>query len=182
MLRKSLENKKVAMIVAFRDFRDEEYFIPKNVLERAGADITTVSTSLGKAIGVGGGDIEVDVLLDNFSADSFDAVIFIGGGGALKYLDNEISYNIAREAVSKNKTLAAICIAPVILAKAGVLSGKKATVWSSPMERSPIRILKQEGVIYQDNGVVVDNNIITAIGSVAAKEFGEAVIEVLTRG
>lgn len=174
-----ISNKKVAMIIAFRDFRDEEYFLPKEILEKAGVEIKTVSTEKGTALGADGGEVEVDLLISDINISDFEAVVFIGGPGALKYLDNENSYRVARETISQEKILAAICISPVILAKAGVLSGKKATVWSSPMDRSPVRTLEEKGATYEDKPVVVDGKIITANGPAAARQFGEAIIEAL---
>lgn len=176
----TLENKKIAMIIAFRDFRDEEYFIPKKILEEAGAEITTVSNKSGIAVGADGGDVEVDLLLESLNPVDFDAVVFIGGSGCLGNLDNEESYRIIQETVSQNKVLASICISPVILAKAGVLEGKKATVWSSLLDKSSVKILQKNGAIYQADAVVVDDKIITANGPAAAKRFGETLIEVLT--
>ena len=197
MVEKTLEGKKIAMIIAFRDFRDVEYFIPKEILEKVGAKITTCSTKMGTAIGADGGDTEVDILLENLnpaefddlqgksshdsiqSISSFDAIVFIGGPGCLQHLDNESSYKVAREVVKQNKVLGAICVGPMILAKAGVLSGKKATVWSSPMDKSPIRTLEEGGAIYEDKPVVVDGRIVTGNGPGAAKEFGEKLVKVL---
>jgi len=175
-----LGNKKIAIIIAFRDFRDQEYFIPKQVLEGAGVEITTVSASLGVAIGADGGEVRIDILLENLKPENFDAVIFIGGPGCLKYLDNENSYKVIKETISKNKVLGAICVSPVILAKAGILEGKKATVWSSPLDKSQIRILEENGVVYQSGLVVIDGKIITGNGPLAAKEFGEAIVRGLT--
>lgn len=180
MAEKTLENKKIAIIIAFRDFRDAEYFVPKEILEKAGAKIITVSTKFGTAIGADGGDVEVDILLENLNPAEFAGIVFIGGPGCLQYLDNENSYKIAKETISQNKVLGAICVSPVILAKAGVLSGKRATVWSSPMDRGPVRILKENGAIYEDRGVVVDGKIVTGNGPEAAKEFGEKLVKVLT--
>ena len=177
---KNLEGKKVAMIIAFRDFRDAEYFIPKEILEKAGAKITTVSTKMGTAIGADGEDTQIDLLVENLNPADFDAIVFIGGPGALDYLDNENSYRVARETVEKDKILGSICISPVILAKAGVLSGKRATVWSSPLDRSPVKILKENGAIFEDKNVVVDGKIVTANGPEAAQEFGQKLIEGLT--
>ena len=177
---KTLDGKKVAMIIAFKDFRDEEYFVPKEALEKAGAEIKTASNKMGRAIGADGGDTEVDLLVSEINPAEFHAVVFIGGPGCLENLDNESSYRVIKEAVSQNKVLASICISPVILAKAGVLEGKKATVWSSVMDRSPVRILKDNGAIYQDEDVVVDGKIITGNGPGVAKEFGETIVEVLT--
>ena len=176
---KELQGKKVAMIIAFRDFRDEEYMIPKKVLESAGAEIITVSTSLGEAIGKLGGEAEVNALLKDIKVEDYDAVLFIGGPGAFKYIDDETCHQIAREIIENNKVLGAICIAPTILAKAGVLEGKKAVVWSSVMDKSAVKILKEAKAVYQDNPVVVDGKIITASGPIAAKKFAEAIIETL---
>ena len=89
-----LENKRIAIVIAFRDFRDPEYFVPKQVLREAGAEITTVSTSFGLAIGADGGEAEVDLLLENLNPKDFDTIVFVGGPGCLKYLDNEKSYKI----------------------------------------------------------------------------------------
>lgn len=174
-----MTDKKIAMIIAFRDFRDEEYFIPKQVLEAAGAEITTVSNKSGTAVGANGGDIEVGLLLEDLNPADFGAVVFIGGSGCLENLDNEKSYRIAKETVSQNKVLASICISPVILAKAGVLEGKKATVWSSLMDKSGVKILENEGAIFQSDSVVIEGKIVTANGPNAAKEFAEAIINLL---
>jgi len=168
------------MIIAFRDFRDEEYFIPKLVFQNNGATIRTASTEIGEAVGSQGGTIQIDISLNNLRVSDFDAIVFIGGQGAPKYLDNETSYQIAKNAVSENRILAAICISPTILAKAGVLSGKKATVWSSVLDKSAVKILRENGAIYEDSAVVVDGNIITANGPAAAEEFGEKVSQLLT--
>jgi len=167
------------MVIAFRDFRDEEYFIPKQTLESAGAFITTASTSSGKAIGKLGGEAEVNVLLEDLKVAGYDAVLFIGGPGAANYNEDETCQRIARETVGANKVLGAICIAPAILAKAGVLEGKKATVWSSIMDKSAVKILEEGGADFQKEPVVVDGKIVTASGPSAAKEFAQKIIEVL---
>jgi protease I len=176
-----MENKKVAIIVSFRDFRDPEYFIPKDILEKHDIEIKTASNKKGIAIGAEGGDTEVDLLISEVKGGDFDAIIFIGGPGCLKSLDNEQSYRITREAVSSGKILASICISPVILAKSGVLKGKKAVVWSSQLNRNPVKILEENGAIYEENPVVIDGNIITGSGPESAKEFGEKIVELLTR-
>jgi len=176
----NLVGKKIAMIIAFRDFRDAEYFVPKEILEKAGIEVKTASNKKGIAIGADGGDVKVDLLVSEINPAEFAAVVFIGGSGCLENLDNESSYRVAQETVSQNRVLASICISPVILAKAGVLEGKKATVWSSVMDRSPIKILQNNGAIYEDKRVVVEGKIITGNGPGAAEEFGQAIVEALT--
>jgi protease I len=177
---KPLEDRKIAIIIAFRDFRDEEYLIPRQILNSAGAEIKTVSTSLGIAIGRDGGEVKVNILLDEFKPSDFNAILFIGGPGAAKYIDDPLAHHIAREAGETDRVLGAICIAPAILARAGVLQGKEATVWSSLMDKSAIKILKEGRAKYLSDPVVVDGKIITANGPAAAREFAEAIIEALT--
>lgn len=173
-------NKKIAIVIAFKDFRDEEYFVPKGILKEAGVKIKTASIEKGTAIGADGGEVEIEILVKDLNPGEFDAVVFIGGSGCLENLDNENSYKVVKETVSQDKLLAAICISPVILAKAGVLKGKKATVWSSPMDKSAIKILEENGAVYQDEQVVIDGKIITGVGPIAAEEFGMKVAEALT--
>lgn len=175
------QNKRAAFIIAFEDFRDEEYFVPKEILKKAGLEVVTVSTDRGKAKGADGATTEVDLLLENLEVDDFEVITFIGGPGALDHLDNENSYEIAKEAAKKDKLLSAICIAPVILAKAGVLEGKEATVWSSSMNKDSIETLEENGANYHDRAAVIDGNIVTAEGPQAARKFGEAIIHALTR-
>lgn len=175
-MEKSLENGKVAMLIAYRDFQDEEYFISKNVFEQFGVKVFTVSEEADIAIGVQGGEAKIDIAMNDFDVSDFTAIVFIGGGGAIKYLNNDKGYEIARKAIEQDKILAAICISPIILAQAGVLQGKNATVWSSQMEKEPIRILERNGVQYKDEQVVVDNKIITGNGPLAAEQFAKAIV------
>ncbi len=179
-MEQTLTEKKVAIIMAFKDFRDAEYFVPKEILERSGAKITSVSTQKGKALGADGGDVDIYLTLEELDPVDFDAVVFIGGPGALKELDNEKSYNIIKETISQNKVLGSICISPVILAKAGVLKNKKATVWSSTLDKSAMRIFKENGVTYVPEEVVIDGKIVTANGPDAAEELGIKLAGVLT--
>ena len=179
MPEKTLSNKKAVMIIAFKDFRDQEYFVPKEILEKAGVEVKTASNKKGLAIGADGGEVNVDLLIEEVEPKNFDAIIFVGGPGCLSNLDNENSYQLARRTVEENKVLAAICISPVILAKAGVLKDKKATVWSNAFDKSPIDILKENGAVYQESDVVVDGNFITANGPSSAEKFGKLIKEAL---
>ena len=171
---------KIAMIIAHRDFRDEEYFIPKRILMSKNFEIVTVSSFNEKAVGMHGGEAKIDMIIDNLIVDDFDAVLFIGGAGVADDINNAEFHRVAKETVEKGKILGAICVAPMILAKAGVLNGKKATVWSSPMNKNPIKVLKENKAIYEDETVVTDGKIITANGPLSADQFGQTVVEVLT--
>ena len=170
-------NKKILIVIAFQDFRDEEYFVPKEILEKNGFTVETVSSKVGLAIGVEGGAIEVSKTAKEIETKNYDGVIFVGGPGMTEELDNLDFQKLARDFNQENKLVSAICIAPVLLAKSKLLENKRATVWSSPLDKSAIKILKENGSIYVDQPVVVDGKIITANGPEAAKDFGEAIVK-----
>ncbi len=173
---KKLSKKNVLFIIGSKNFRDEEYFIPFEILQKEGAIITTASSVEGEIVGVEGGEARSTLTLKQVNAKDFDIIIFVGGDGASEYFENDDAHKIAQEAVAKHKVLAAICIAPVILAKAGVLMNKKATVWSSLMNKSGTKELKEAGCNVEDKRVVVDGKIVTADGPAVVKEFTEAII------
>jgi len=172
--------KKILMVVALKDFRDEEYFIPKEILEKAGFSIDTTGTEKGIAVGSQGGQVVIHVGLDEINLENYKAVIFCGGPGMANELDNQKFHKLVKDFYEGNKVVVAICVAPVLLAKAGILEGKKATVWSSALDKSFIKALEENGAIYEDSPVVIDNKIITANGPDASEEFGRAIKELLS--
>ncbi len=170
---------KIGIIIAPKDFKDEEYFVSKEAFENAGFIVETISYKFGPVIGVDGNEARVDVLAKNLKIEDYSAVIFIGGPGAQKYIEDSETHKIAQDAVSQNKIIGAICIAPAILAKAGILKDKQATVWSSDLDKSAIKILEQNGARYLARSVVEDGRIVTADGPKSAQEFGQRIIKLL---
>jgi protease I len=169
--------KKVVMVIAHDGFRDEEFFVPKNVLEKGGVKIVVASSAISQAKGVLGAKVKPDSLVNDVNINEFDGIIFVGGVGATEYWDSPVAHKLARDAYTANKIVAAICIGPVILANAGILEGKKATVWDSEAKQ-----LRGKGASYTGKGVERDGNIITANGPAAGEEFGEAILEALSAG
>lgn len=163
--------KKVVMIIAPDGFRDEELAQPKEVLERSGIQVKVASTSLKEAKGVLGAKVKPDILVSDISVKDFDAIIFVGGMGASQYWDDPLAHQLAEDAFNLNRVVAAICIAPVTLAKAGILKGKRATVWFQEAGQ-----LKGAGANYTGRAVEKDGNIITASGPAAAREFAEELV------
>ncbi|MEN3013024.1 MAG: DJ-1/PfpI family protein [Endomicrobiia bacterium] len=167
---------KIAMIIAKENFRDEEYLQPKDIFLKAGFLVETFSTSTGTAKGMLGAKAEVDKNIKDLKVEDYDAIVFVGGSGSSCYWDDPLAHKIAKEAVSKDKVLAAICIAPVTLARAGVLQGKKSTVY--PSEATQLKQLKAN---YTGKDVEVDGKIVTASGPHAAKQFAEKIKEMLLK-
>jgi protease I len=172
---KALAGKKIVMIIAPQNFRDEELLQPKSILTEKGAKVTVASTSLEIAKGMLGAEIKPDMLTSEIKPEDWDAIILIGGTGASHYWNDLSVHSMLNEAIRQNKIVGAICIAPVTLANAEILSGKKATVFGSEVQK-----LKDKGAECTGKDVERDGNIITASGPQAAKEFGNTIASVLT--
>ncbi len=171
-------NKKIAYLVAFRDFKDEEYFTPVKILKEAGIKVETYSDKKGLAVGESGGEVMVKNI-DELNVSQKDALVLAGGPGALKHLNNERVHGLLQKAEKEKKIIAAICISPLILAESGVLKDKKATVWTSDLNKKPKKQLEKRGAEFISKPVVKDERIVTANGPQAAKQFGKKILDSL---
>jgi protease I len=163
--------KKVLLIIGKDRFRDEEYLHPKEVFEKAGFRVTTAASVKGKCIGKLGAVVESDMTLAEVKVKDYDGVFFVGGPGASEYFNDPVAHRIAREAASSGNIYGAICIAPTILANAGVLKGKKATGF--PDAETAV---KAGGGIWTAKDVETDGDLITANGPQSARKWGEEIV------
>lgn len=161
---------KVLMVIAPQRFRDEELFETRAELDRAGHEVMLASTVRGLCMGSRGGSALAQITLEEVDTAQLDALVFVGGGGSTLLFHNPVAHRLAQEMSRSGKVLAAICLAPTILAEAGVLAGKKATV-----SGGKAAILQQRGATYTGPGVMVDENIITANAPKASREFGRQI-------
>ncbi|MCL2145139.1 MAG: DJ-1/PfpI family protein [Endomicrobia bacterium] len=164
--------KKVVFITAPEIFRDEEYAKPKEILESAGVKVVTASTKKGEISGRFGMKTVSDMTVDEVNPDDFDAIVYVGGSGASVFFENPAALNLAKTFFASGKPTTAICIAPTILANAGVLEGKTATVFPDGKEA-----LVKGGANYTGNPLEIDGNIITANAAEVSDEFGNAVLK-----
>lgn len=168
----------VLLLIAHQGYQPIEYGTPKQILESAGIVVKTVSNTAGTAVATDGSKTNVDFTIDQINdITNYAGLFLIGGGGALENLDNPHVYKLVQKFAHAHKPFGAICISPRILAKAGVLTGKKATGWDEDHELD--KIFAQHGVTYEHKPVVTDGNIVTATGPRAAQEFGKAIVTVV---
>ena len=126
--------------------------------------------------GTNGKKYKPDLRLENINANNFTGFVLIGGYGAKEYTNNVTLHKKINDFNKYNKIIAAICIAPVILAAAGLLNGKCATCFIEVKQD-----LMKTDIIYKDSPVVVDKNIITANGPKASFEFAESILFLLNK-
>ena len=170
----TLVGKKILMVIASQNFRDEEYQQPKQIFEQNEAEVTTASSTTGQITGMLGGTATASLTIDKIQAQDYDAVVFVGGTGASEFFSNTRAHEIAIETFKSGKIIAAICIAPSTLANAGILNNKNATAY--PSEQSN---LENRGATYTGEAVTRDGSIITGRGPEAASQFGNEIVSAL---
>ena len=167
-------DRKVIMIIPPIEFRDEELFETKEVIEKADIEVKIASTvdTQNKCVGMLKGIVIPDMQLADIQIEDYDAFVFIGGTGTTILWNNSIAFKIVQDAVMLNKITAAISTAPVIFANAGVIKNKRITVWKGEENKMIAR-----GGIYTGNRVEYDGTMITAKGTESAKQFGRSIVK-----
>lgn len=160
--------------IAPERFRDEELDIPKRMFEEAGIGIDIASTAPGTCTGMLGASLEASLAFGDVNPDNYAGIVIVGGTGSEDHLwGSEELQRLTRLFFEQGKVVAAICLAPVVLARAGILSGRQATVYPSP---AAVQELEQGGANFVEIPVVADMQIVTANGPEAATGFAETIL------
>ncbi len=168
----------VLIAIAPDKFRDEELAEPRAALEKAGIGYDIASTRRGTCTGMLGAKVTATLSFEEIDPKKYDGLVVVGGSGAQDYLwEDDVLVELAKFFRQSAKPVAAICLAPVVLANAGILKGRKATYFHSPKSFFE---MKRGGAVLVDKPVVNDDRIITANGPAAAREFADTVVRVLT--
>jgi protease I len=172
-----MPHRRVLFIIAPERFRDEELAQPRAALVAAGHTVDVASTRAGALRGMLGARETVTRTLAGESGSAYDALVIVGGSGAPDHLWNsEALRAMVRAMRGAQKTLAAICLAPPVFARAGILMGVRATVFPAPRAKLE---LKRGGAIIVEEPVVQDGAIVTANGPEAAAAFGATLAKLL---
>lgn len=170
---------KILVVIAPERYRDEELDEPLAVFRRHGISYDIASTRKGTCTGMLGGKAQAGRVLSASDAAAYDGIVIVGGAGSATYLWGDRDLQVLVSAFcSLRKIVAAICLSPVVLARAGILKGRNATVFRSP---DAIAEMMKGGAILANMPVVEDGNVITADGPAAASAFGEAIVRALAR-
>jgi protease I len=164
----------VVFFLSNRDFRDEEYSGIKDALDQFDIGGKIAAVEPGECIGVTGLSLTVDYTVDEVNVDQFGGIIFIGGTGSEQFLNDTAVHALAKSFLDSGKVLAAICWAPAMLGIAGLLNGKKATVWDGAKND-----LIKGGAHYTAERVTIDGKIITGDGPDASTGLGQAVAKAI---
>jgi protein deglycase len=164
---------KTVLVPLAPGFEEIETLTTVDILRRAGGRVTLAGTQEGALKGSRGIHVLPDDLLENVLNNDFDLIVLPGGQPGTDNLKQDSRIELILQNRDRNKKLiAAICAAPLILQKAGVLKNRRIT--SHPSVQDEL-----EGVVYTDDRVVVDGHIITSRSPGTAMEFAFKLVEIL---
>jgi 4-methyl-5(b-hydroxyethyl)-thiazole monophosphate biosynthesis len=158
---------KVLMPIA-QGFEEVEALTVVDILRRSDIEVVMAGLLAGPVESAHNVSIIPDTTIDTVNAGAFDMIVLPGGQPGANTLNADPRiHKLLNEFAAGNKVIGAICAAPIVLAAAGLLNGKKATCY--PTYRDQLN-----GGIYEDSPVVSDGNIITSQGPGTAILFGLA--------
>lgn len=156
---------KSALILLAEGAEEMEAVIIADILRRAECEVVLAGVQPGIVTCSRGIRIMPDLSWESCDAGQFDGIIIPGGlGGAERLAADERVLNAVRHYDSEGKIVAAICAGPTVLAAAGILKGRRATIYPG-LEKVSFDI------DWVDERVVVDGHIVTSQGPGTAMEF-----------
>ncbi len=154
-------------------FEEIEALCPLDLLRRAGVEVKTVGIGGKSVAGSHGITVEADMADIDFSDPEPDLIVLPGGmPGTLNLQASPVVMNAIKNTAKGDAYIGAICAAPMILGKLGLLRNKKATCYPGFEE-----YLEDADVL--EVPAVIDGKIITGAGMGAALDFGLLLVSVL---
>lgn len=153
-------------------FEELEFVAVVDILRRAGVDVVTAGLPAGRGPIEGSHGIAIapDVDWEEVDLASITAVVLPGGPGTRRMGEDARLLALLRRLADEGRPLAAICAAPLVLARAGVLEGREAT--SHPSARKELGGAK----VIADQRVLWSGNVLTSQGAGTAVEFALALV------
>jgi 4-methyl-5(b-hydroxyethyl)-thiazole monophosphate biosynthesis len=121
-------------------------------------------------------------LVGDLDLDSFDALAIPGGFARSGFYDDALSEEfttIIAKFAAADKPVASVCVASLSLGAAGILRGRRATIYHQVGGKRKAQ-LEGYGAVFVDQPVVVEHDIITSTGPGTAIEVAFALLERLT--
>ncbi|RKZ97125.1 MAG: DJ-1 family protein [Gammaproteobacteria bacterium] len=147
-----------------------------DLLRRANITVITASLEQPSITASRGVHLTADTNLDNVIYDEFDMIILPGGlPGSTNLNEDTRIHAMLKRLHQSNKAVAAICAAPLVLATAGLLDGKRATCYPGVLNPGD-----WPAISLCDDAVVVDGDVLTSKGPGTAMDFALTIIEYLT--
>ena len=155
-------------------FEESEGIVPADLLRRADIPVALVSLSGTEVTGSHNITICTDMELSQVDLNQAEMLVLPGGGAGVENLKNNARVSaLIQEAAQKNIWLAALCAAPVLLSRWGLLDGRKAV--SYPTHQSQLG----GALVLPEARTVVDGKFVTGHACGSSFDFGLKLVEVL---
>ena len=165
-------NPKRVLVPLAEGFEEIESVTVIDILRRAGAAVTVAGLTGKSVTGSHRITIITDTLLEEVKDQDFDLIVLPGGmPGAINLKADFRVQKIIQCHEQSGKLVAAICAAPIVLAEAGILNGRKFTIHPSQVKNIQLSA--------QDSPVVIDRGVITGQAAGAAMKFAFTLVEKL---
>lgn len=152
-------------------FEETEALVTLDLMRRARVDVKTVGVGSLTVTGAHGIIVAADIAESDTDINNCDGILLPGGmPGTENLFSSETVSRILTHCHKNKKLIAAICAAPIILGRKGMLDGKQAVCF-------PGFENEMGKAIFSDMQCVSDANIITAKGAGAVFEFSHKIIE-----
>ncbi|MEZ4741637.1 MAG: DJ-1/PfpI family protein [Bdellovibrionota bacterium] len=146
-----------------------------DVLRRGAVEVTTATIANEQVIGAHKMKLLAETHLNAVASNSFDMVILPGGQpGTDNLLASSEVNTLVTDMSERGAYVAAICAAPLVLSKAGLLKSKRATCY--PFYQKDLNCHE----LVKDEKVVTDGNITTSQGPGTAMHFALRLVEILS--
>lgn len=165
------------MVIAPQDYCARQLDVSRGIFEREGANVTVASVRTGRVRSLQGGLATVRETLARLDPRDFDALLVVGGPGAEVHLwQNRCLQALLDGANAARKVVGAIGRASVVLARAGVLAGRQASVNNRAEAREELRAAN---ATLETKQVVRAEHVITAVDVESADEWADEVVRAL---
>lgn len=165
----------VLVVVPASEFSEECLRYARSSLYNVHVGTRSVSTQAQDLIkGRHQDEFMVDGPLEGVSLEGFSGVVFVGGEGAAALSEHPDALRLAREAVQQKKLLAAWGRSVEVLARAGVVKGKRLT--GDPSLRASV---EKAGGKFTTRQVEVDGLLVTGLDDAAGMRFGKALAAIV---
>jgi len=155
-------------------FEETEAIVPADLLRRAGVEVRLVGINGLSATGSHAITVQADMTLDQADPDQVELLFLPGGmGGVSAIQESPAALALVRAVYDKGKYVTAICAAPTILGKLGLLQGRKAVCYPG------MEVLLAGAQVCRGKPYVVDGTIVTGEAAGSALPFGLKLVELL---
>ncbi len=138
-----------------------------DLLRRAGIEVVTAGLDAGPVKGSRGTVLLPDTTLDAALKREYDMIVLPGGQPGATHLEQDPRIiALVKKMAGDKKYIAAICAAPKVLARAGILEGKHATSYPGALDPA-----QWPHVQLENRAVVTDGKVVTSRGPGTAMDF-----------